>query len=175
MDRQYPSFTVVGDVEFDHLTRLKDDRLHAAGMTIVQEIIRSMAAQGRARRIAGELAKSQEAAPVTRGGSGQAPPSTAQLAWGPASAGTAKELVAARPREASRARDRRTQEEAPLAPMLRQFSMVLSAQQHKVASSKFSAKTTTRQGGVRRSSGADRIVAVCLLGFAGSRPASAID
>ena len=46
LDRQYPSLKVVDDVEFDDLTRLEDDRLYVACMTVVQEIIRSMAAQG---------------------------------------------------------------------------------------------------------------------------------
>ena len=41
-------------------------------MTIVQEIIRSMAAKGRVRTIAVELANPQEATPATRGGYGEA-------------------------------------------------------------------------------------------------------
>ena len=60
LDRYYSSPKVVDDVEFDDVTRLEDNRLCAAGMTIVQEIIRDMAVQGRTRTIPDESAQPQE-------------------------------------------------------------------------------------------------------------------
>ena len=42
LDKLYPSLEAVEDLDLPDLSRLEDDKLYAAGMTVVQEILREM-------------------------------------------------------------------------------------------------------------------------------------
>ena len=53
LDKLYPSLEAVEDLDLPDLSRLEDDKLYAAGMTVVQEILREMSQIGRTRRQGG--------------------------------------------------------------------------------------------------------------------------
>ena len=42
LDKMYPSFEAVDDLDLPDLSRLEDDKLYAAGMNVVQQILREM-------------------------------------------------------------------------------------------------------------------------------------
>ena len=47
LEAQYPSLEVCPDLDLQDLTRLEDDKLYAAGMQVVQRILREMSVSGR--------------------------------------------------------------------------------------------------------------------------------
>jgi hypothetical protein len=53
LDKVYPSLEAVEDLDLPDLSRLEDDTLYAAGMTVVQAILREMSEVGRTRRQGG--------------------------------------------------------------------------------------------------------------------------
>ena len=50
LDIRYPSLKAVTDLELDDLSRLEDECLYTAGMSVVQGILEEMTTQGRRRR-----------------------------------------------------------------------------------------------------------------------------
>ena len=50
LDARYPSLRAVADLELDDLSRLEDERLYAAGMSVVQQVLEEMTTHGRRRR-----------------------------------------------------------------------------------------------------------------------------
>ncbi len=53
LDKAYPSLEAVEDLDLPDLSRLEDNTLYAAGMTVVQAILREMSEVGRTRRQGG--------------------------------------------------------------------------------------------------------------------------
>ena len=50
LDQHYPSLEAVEDLDLPDISRLEDDRLYAAGMNVVQDILNEMSQVGRTRR-----------------------------------------------------------------------------------------------------------------------------
>ena len=50
LDTRYPSLKAIADLELEDLSRLEDERLYAAGMNVVQQILEEMTSHGRRRR-----------------------------------------------------------------------------------------------------------------------------
>ena len=53
IEEQYPSLEAVDDLDLPDLSRLEDESLYAAGMRVVQDILRAMSEVGRTRRQGG--------------------------------------------------------------------------------------------------------------------------
>ena len=64
LEKEYPSFEAVEDLDLPDLPRLEDEQLYAAGMRLVQDILRKMSEVGRTRRRGGTVDSTGHRSPI---------------------------------------------------------------------------------------------------------------